>query len=117
MTDYEALGKRIRRKRQELGLTQQQMAEKTNLSPSFYGHIERGTRVPSLDTMIIIANELHTGVDLLVRDSLTINVPVERNPLFSIQDLRVLRAYLAEQQQALDHWLDSDEDVPEEENQ
>lgn len=111
MTDYVALGNRIRRKRQEKGLTQQKLAKLINLSPSFYGHIERGTRVPSVDTLVLIANTLDTGVDVLLRDSLTTPVRVERNPLFSARELHLLRALLDEQQYALDHWLENSEDA------
>lgn len=106
--DYEAMGRRIRRKRQEKGLTQVKMAKRVNLSPSYYGHIERGTRVPSLETLVLIANELFVGTDLILRDSLKVTVKVEKNPLFSNRDLHMLRAYLAAQQDALDHWLDDD---------
>ena len=106
MTDYEALGRRIRRKRQEKGLTQQQISAKLNLSTSFYGHIERGSRVPSVDTLVLIANELNTGVDALLRDSLKIPYKPDRNPLFTPQNISILRSYLHEQQSALDSWLD-----------
>lgn len=107
--DYEAMGRRIRRKRQEKGLTQLELAKKINLSPSYYGHIERGTRTPSLETLVLIANELMIGTDVILRDSLKIPVPVERNPLFSQRDLHLLREYLQVQQDALDNWLDDDE--------
>lgn len=115
MIDYEAMGRRIRRKRQEKGLTQAKMAKKVNLSCSYYGHIERGTRVPSLETLVLIANELYVGTDLLLRDSLKVPVHIERNPLFSMQELHLLRAYLSAQQDALDHWLDEDDDTQTEE--
>ena len=107
--DYEAMGRRIRRKRQEKGLTQVQLAKKVNLSPSYYGHIERGTRTPSLETLVLIANELMTGTDVILRDSLKVPVPVERNPLFSHRDLHLLREYLQVQQDALDNWLEDNE--------
>ena len=110
MTDYVALVNRIRRKRQEKGMTQQKLAKLINLSPSFYGHIERGTRVPSVDTLVLIANTLDTGIDILLRDSLTTPVRVERNPLFSAKELHLLRTLLDEQQNALDHWLESSDD-------
>lgn len=116
--NYEALGRRIRRKRQEKGLTQKDMAKRVNLSVSFYGHIERGSRVPSLETLVLIANELLIGTDILLRDSLkAAPIHVERNPLFSNRDLHLLRAYLNAQQDALEHWLDEDEDPSEEEDE
>ena len=68
MFDGEAMGRRIRRKRQEQGLTQAQFAKKIGVSTSFYGHIERGSRTPSIDTLVIIANALNVGLDALLRD-------------------------------------------------
>ncbi len=111
--DYAAMGRRIRRKRQEKGFTQIEFAQRINLSPSYFGHIERGTRTPSLDTLVLIANELMVGVDVLLRDSLKIQVPVERNPLFSQRDLHMLREYLQVQQDALDNWLNEEDDAEE----
>ena len=105
----EDLGRRIRECRKRKKMTQEELAEKTNISASFLGHIERGTRIPSLETIVSIANTLHMGTDQLLRDSLLIKVPVERNPLFSNHDLHLLRAFLQNQQDALDHWLDIDE--------
>ena len=67
MFDGEAMGRRIRRKRQEQGLTQAQFAKKIGVSTSFYGHIERGSRTPSIDTLVIIANALNVGLDALLR--------------------------------------------------
>ena len=112
MIDYEAMGRRIRRKRQETGMTQQEMAAKINVSPSYFGHIERGTRIPSLDTLVLIANTLNTGLDALLRDSLTYTTNAYGvRPRFSSDDLRILRTYLDEQQRALENWLDCDTDV------
>ena len=111
--DYAAMGRRIRRKRQEKGFTQIEFAQRINLSPSYFGHIERGTRTPSLDTLVLIANELMVGVDVLLRDSLKIQVPVERNPLFSQRDLHMLREYLKVQQDALDNWLNEEVEAEE----
>ena len=107
--DYEAMGRRIRRKRQEMGLTQIQFAKRINLSSSYYGHIERGSRVPSLETLILIANELHVGTDQLLRDSLVVPVKLDKNPFFNAKDLHLLRAYLSVQNEALNSWLDEAE--------
>lgn len=49
--DQRAMGKRIRRARRMLDLTQEQLAEMAGVSTSFVGHIERGTRVPSAETL------------------------------------------------------------------
>ena len=108
MIDYEAMGRRIRRKRQEKSLTQHEFAAKINLSPSFYGHIERGSRVPSLDTLVLIANELGVGLDALLFDSLKYAANFNYRSSMSRNDLRILRAFLAEQEDALSCWLHCD---------
>jgi transcriptional regulator with XRE-family HTH domain len=97
MVDLESMGHRIRAKRTELGLTQAKMAKSVDVSLSFYGHIERGTRVPSIDTLVAIANRLRVGLDYLLTDSLTV-----RNQKRSAEELRALRRYLREQVQELD---------------
>ena len=67
---YEALGKRIRAQRKQMKMTQEELAEKAEISNSFLGHIERGTRKASLDTLVKICNALKASPNLLLRDSL-----------------------------------------------
>lgn len=57
--DYAALGQRIRTYRRALHMTQEELAEKAGLSASFLGHIERGSRVASLDTLVQLCHALH----------------------------------------------------------
>jgi transcriptional regulator with XRE-family HTH domain len=68
--DYSSLGARIRRERILRGWTQEQLAEKANISLSFLGHIERGTRKASLETLVALANVLDASVDELLTGSL-----------------------------------------------
>lgn len=68
-----ALGKRIRTERQNLGMTQEQLAEKINVSTTYIGFIERGKRTLTLDKLAKIANELHTSVDCLLQDSVPLD--------------------------------------------
>lgn len=44
------------------------------ISLSFLGHIERGTRKASLETLIAIANVLLVSVDALLQDSLDASI-------------------------------------------
>lgn len=106
MFDGEAMGRRIRRKRQEQGLTQAQFAKKIGVSTSFYGHIERGSRTPSIDTLVIIANALNVGLDALLRDSLKVPIRLDPSGGLSRKDIGVLRTYLSNQQAALEKWND-----------
>ena len=67
---YKALGTRIRAQRKQMKMTQEELAEKAEISNSFMGHIERGTRKASLDTLVKICNALKASPNLLLQDSL-----------------------------------------------
>lgn len=67
--DYSALGKRIKEKRTEHKLTQEQLGEICDLSAAHIGHIERGTRILSVDVLLRIAQALGVSVDYLLFDS------------------------------------------------
>lgn len=67
--NYQALGQRIRQARQSRNITQEKLGELVGLSTAHIGHIERGTRVPSLDTVYRIATELEVSIDHLLLDS------------------------------------------------
>lgn len=67
--DYAALGKRIKNKRVENKLTQEQLGEMCELSAAHIGHIERGTRILSVDVLFRIAQVLNVSVDYLLFDS------------------------------------------------
>lgn len=67
--DYIAVGERIRQMRRDRGLTQEQLAEACGLSASFIGHIERGTRIMSVDTLYQLSLQLKISTDFLLLDS------------------------------------------------
>ncbi|MBR4929740.1 MAG: helix-turn-helix transcriptional regulator [Bacteroidaceae bacterium] len=60
------MGKKIRRKRREMDITQEQLAALVGISTSFVGHIERGTRVPSIETLYRICDALGVSADYLM---------------------------------------------------
>lgn len=64
---YKALGKAIRERRRQMKMTQADLAKGAGVSPSFIGHIEGGTRAPSLWTVCRIAQALGATVDYLMR--------------------------------------------------
>lgn len=64
---YVLLGKNIKKRRKELGLTQQQLADKMEISLNFMGKIEVAFSKPSLDTLISFADKLETTVSELTR--------------------------------------------------
>ena len=66
-----SIGKRIRKYREAKGWRQEDFAEKTGLSVTYTGMIERGEKVPKLETFITIANVLEVSADLLLADVLS----------------------------------------------
>jgi len=61
-----SLGKRIRERRQELRLTQEELARALGLTPQHISGIEQDKRSPSLSSLAKLAEELGITVDYLV---------------------------------------------------
>ena len=53
-----AFGRKIKIAREDLGLTQFELAEKIDVSQNFLGDIERGIKLPSLNKLIALSNTL-----------------------------------------------------------
>lgn len=64
--DYAKIGMRIRQVRKTRGWSQDELAKKCGISMSFMGHIERGTRIMSLDTFVNICMALAADADELL---------------------------------------------------
>lgn len=64
--DYIAIGNRIMIARKNMGLSQEQLAEKCGLSTSFLGHIERGSRKMSLETLVTLCSVLNMSADYIL---------------------------------------------------
>ena len=88
---YREIGQRIRKRRLEMKLTQQQFAERVGISMSFYGHIERGTRKASLDTVIKLCNALQVSPSILLQDSLDSDLLGDRDQSLSDDQRKLLR--------------------------
>ena len=63
-----ALGRRIKAAREKKQLTQEQLAELVDLSTMHVSVIERGVKLPKLETLINIANVLDVSADVLLQD-------------------------------------------------
>lgn len=66
--NQKAIGQRIKTARERKGLTQEQLAEQVDLSPMHVSVIERGVKLPKLETLINIANVLDVSADVLLQD-------------------------------------------------
>ncbi len=61
--DYTEIGKRIARRRKELGLRQVQVCEKAGINDKYLSCIERATSIPSLEVLMKLAIALETTPD------------------------------------------------------
>lgn len=68
--DYKDMGQRVRRLRKQMGVTQEELALKVGISASFLGHVERGSRVASLETFVALCNVLRVTPQYLLNKSL-----------------------------------------------
>ena len=76
-----SIGKRIRKYREAKGWRQEDFAEKIGLSVTYTGMIERGEKVPKLETFITIANVLGVSSDLLLADVLSTGYNVKSSEI------------------------------------
>jgi len=61
-----SVGQRIRKRRQTLEITQQQLAKALDLTPQHVSAIEQGKRAPSLTSLAKLAEELGVTIDYLL---------------------------------------------------
>lgn len=61
--DYSAVGKRISLIRKNRGMTQEQLAEKAELSNIYISHIENSRSIPSLETLMKLCSALDITPD------------------------------------------------------
>lgn len=61
--DYSEIGKRIARRRKELGLRQVEVCERAGINDKYLSCIERATSIPSLEVVMKLAIALDTTPD------------------------------------------------------
>ena len=97
----DTIGKNIRKFREIKKLRQEDLAEKTDLTTNYIGMIERGKKIPLLETFINILNFLgvladmvlldvldngYTVKDSLLNEKLEKLVPEDRNRIYEVID-------------------------------
>lgn len=65
---YKILGETIRAERLKAGLSQEQLAEKSDLARNYIGNIERAEHKVTLETLARISKALNLKVNDLTRD-------------------------------------------------
>ncbi|MDZ7954092.1 MULTISPECIES: helix-turn-helix domain-containing protein [unclassified Nostoc] len=70
-------GKAVRRRRRELDLSQEQLAERAELHRTYISNLERGELNPSLETMEKLANALDISIPAMF---INYGIQVENEP-------------------------------------
>ncbi|MBP1560398.1 MAG: helix-turn-helix transcriptional regulator [Oscillospiraceae bacterium] len=60
------IAENLKKKREEYDLEQQELAKRAGVSTSLICAIERGLKLPSLGTVVVLADIFHCSVDELI---------------------------------------------------
>ena len=67
--DLHTIGKNIQKYRKVQKMRQEDLAEQVDVSTNYIGMIERGEKIPSLETFLLIAKALSVSADRLLADT------------------------------------------------
>lgn len=79
--DYRSIGENIRKYRKTKKMTQETLAERAGLSVNYIGSTERGEKLPSLETFIVILNQLGVTADCILQDVVQANYELKMSLL------------------------------------
>ncbi len=77
----DSIGANIRKCRLSKKLRQEDLAEKTNLSVTYIGMIERGEKTPSVETLVTILNAMGVSADVILCDVLDAGYEIKHSIL------------------------------------
>ena len=77
----DSIGANIRKCRLSKKLRQEDLAEKTNLSVTYIGMIERGEKTPSVETLVTILNAMGVSADVVLCDVLDAGYEIKHSIL------------------------------------
>ena len=100
--DKLTMGDRIREARKKVGLTQDQLSEKLDVSLAYISEIERGLKMPSMQLFIKLVEILDVSADYLLRDAVS-----TRNLYGDKQLGRKMERLTPKQRVALDALIDT----------
>ena len=81
--NFESIGKNIRTYRMKKKLRQEDLAELTELSVTYIGMVERGEKIPALETFIKILNALEVSADVILADVLKNGYEIKGSNVFT----------------------------------
>ena len=96
--DRKSIGKKLRSYRAKCGWSLKECSEKIGISTRYLADIERGDKVPKLETFILILNTLTASADDVLQDNLVVGYEAKSNDI--IKKLNALD--VTKRKQALD---------------
>ena len=87
--DRVTIGKRVREQRKKKKMKIEELAEAAGVGRNFIGEIERGLKMPSLNSVIKIVNALDISADVLLRFEVEAAKPYVLNEM--TERMKVLR--------------------------
>lgn len=79
--ELQSIGRNIRRYRLKKKLRQEDLAELAGLSINYVGAVERGEKIPSLETLIVLINALDVSADMVLSDVVSVGYTVKESLL------------------------------------
>ena len=90
--DSKSLGKKLKSYRAKCGWSMEECAEQAGITPRYLADIERGDKVPKLETFIRILNVLSASSDDVLQESLVIGYESKSNDIIKkLKSLDVTR--------------------------
>ncbi|MGN1277296.1 MAG: helix-turn-helix domain-containing protein [Floccifex sp.] len=71
--DYKMIGNRLKNRRKELKLTQEEVCAKANITTFYLSKLENGKSTPTLETLAVLAKVLQTDLVYLLSGSSKLN--------------------------------------------
>lgn len=84
--DSKSLGKRLRIYRASHGWTRDVCSPEMGITSNYLADIERGDKVPAMETFIRILNTLHASADDVLQDSLVVGYEAKSNDILKKLD-------------------------------
>ena len=93
-----SMGKKLKSYRAKCGWSLKECSERIGISTRYLANIERGDKVPKLETFLLILNTLNASADDVLQDSLVVGYEAKSNDM--IRKLNALD--VTKRKQALD---------------
>ncbi|EMN54196.1 helix-turn-helix domain-containing protein [Leptospira interrogans] len=103
----EKLGNNIRSLRSKKGWSQSELADKVGAHLTHINRIENGKYLPSLDTVVLLAEALECSLDILVNGSAESSKDIRIEDQSFAEKIRLLNSLDTEEKKAVTLFLDS----------